>query len=824
MDPVVGFLEREGLPAPERVIALSGALRCADGSKVRPHLCLVGDRVWLAGADRTHGVRIDVLAAQPLRYVPGRLGDTLVVGNHAIGIPIGRGDAVRRLLATVRLRRTSRQEPAPPPLSERYVAGLRPVDELWLDTFRDADEPLLAWLPTDTEVAVASELLDRDVEAPWRFFLTSKRAGLVAISVVGDVRCELFAAGTPMTMRTSLGRAYVHVGSVAWRAPWGSRERYQAIAPLVGLAATDRLLGFAALCWRAGKGAPAARAEARGTLALPACAAHPLAALARAVVLVDDVPAPEARPNARADTRPNAPADAPGDGRVQHALRDLRLRAGDSSVLADWAAAWRISDELCLGLLARLLAGDDAGAAATWALSFHRRLHARLLAGAGDALDQAEIDLALAEHLHLCGAHDEMTALLAVRLAALPAPELGDLVPPAHAQAALPEGGYTARARMCMLLASVRDRDAGPLLTLAMLEPLVPAHAARLAGAATGELAAAAREAHAMLLPDGLEAQAEPAPPAMRALPARVVDEVIQHPSTRRGGVLAGVQSLLARMERPDRAVLTSYCERLDSGRHQTALAALRDAAMALGVPGIDGYLSRGDKSIGARAYEGRPPFLLLGVRHLEPGSDLAMGPAELRFLIGAEVAHLRFGHTRLTSEDVWTGAWQTGKAGLDLLFATLPMLRGIHLVDRIHDLLDLYRIPVVGKVLERGVGRVLDKRRARYERSPEAAHIAPAYEDLLAAHRAMQLTADRAGLLFAGDLRSAIRAIFRSRAEYRAELPIAEHYGLAEALTRSDHRGEILFQDLAIRIAALIAFFLSPEHRDARRALHGEA
>ncbi|HWN67210.1 MAG TPA: hypothetical protein VNM90_06195, partial [Haliangium sp.] len=602
----------------------------------------------------------------------------------------------------------------------------------------------------------------------------------------------------------------------------------------------DRLLGFAALCWRAGKGSQAARAEARGTLALPAVAAHPLAALARAVVLADDAPALERRAGAwpegasGAVTRPgsetvteaatDAGTEAFGAGRVQHALRDLRLRSGDSSVLADWATAWGISDELCLTLLERLLAGDDAESAAGWALPFHRRLHARLLAGAGDALEQAEIDLAFAEHLHLCGAHDEMTRLLAVRLAALPAPELGDLVPPAHAQAALPEGGYTARARMCMLLASVRARDPAPLLTLAMLEPLVPAHAARLATAATGELSAAAREAHAVLLPGGLEVQAEPALPAVRALPARVIDEVIQHPSTRRSGVLAGVESLLARMERPDRAVLTSYCERLDSGQHMAALAALRDAAMALGVPGIDGYLSRGDKSIGARAYEGRPPFLLLGVRHLERGSDLAMGPAELRFLIGAEVAHLRFGHTRLTSEDVWTGAWQTGRAGLDLLFVTLPALRGIHLVDRIQDLLDLYRIPVVGKVLERGVGRVLDKRRGRLEGSPEAVHIAPAYEDLLAAHRAMQLTADRAGLLFAGDLRSAIRAIFRSRAEYRAELPIAEHYGLGEALTRSDHRGEILFQDLAIRIAALIAFFLSPEHRDARRALHGGA
>jgi hypothetical protein len=106
-------------------------------------------------------------------------------------------------------------------------------------------------------VTVASELLGAEVEAPWRFFLTSKRAGLVATTVVGDVRCEVFAERAPMTLRTSLGRRYIHVGDVAWRATWGSREHYQVIAPLLVLAATDRLLGFAALCWRAGKGSGA---------------------------------------------------------------------------------------------------------------------------------------------------------------------------------------------------------------------------------------------------------------------------------------------------------------------------------------------------------------------------------------------------------------------------------------------------------------------------------------------------------------------------------------------------------------------------------------
>jgi hypothetical protein len=666
-------------------------------------------------------------------------------------------------------------------------------------------------------VVLASEL-GGSMRAAWRFVLTSQRAGLVAISPVGDVRFDALPPGASMTVTSSLaalGRAHVQAGPLTWRTTWRNREDHETLAPLVALPAAERLLAFAAVCWRASKGTGAARAEARGVLALPSIATHPLAALARAVVLADE-PAPGEQ------------ADA---GRIERALRELRRRAADSSVLADWADTWRLPDAARVSLLERLLASAEDAEAVRWALPFHRRLHQRLLAGAREPLAQAAIDLELAEHLHRAGAHDEMTALLQARLAALPAPELGDLVPPAPSPGGAPEGGRTVRARMHALLVAARPQEPAPLRALAMLEPLVPTHVARLAELATGEVAARAREVHRVLLPGGLEAPGDapvdvpvdvPAP-VVHALPPGIVNQVIEHPSTRRGGVLAGLQNLLARVERPDRTVLTSYCERLDSGRHQAALTALRDSAMALGVPGIDGYLSRGDKSIGARAYEGRPPFLLLGVSHLEPGDALGMTPTELRFLIGAEVAHLRFGHTRLTSEDVWNGAWQTGRSGLDLLFTTLPVLRGIRLVDRIQDLLDLYRIPVVGKVLERGMNKVFEKRRARLLESPEAVHIAPAYEDLLAAHRAMQLTADRAGLLLCGDLRSAIGSIFRSRAEYRAELPIAEHFGLAEALTRSDQRGEILFQDLAIRIAALIAFYLSPECREAERALRGE-
>ncbi|ACY17017.1 hypothetical protein [Haliangium ochraceum] len=845
MDTITDVLAHHGLAAPERDIALSGTIRTKGDASVKPHLILVDRDVRLVGVDKKGGdaLYVDVLAAKPLRFESKRFGDELVVGKHRLSIPLRRGDAVKQLLATARLRRGEGAISGVRVLDGRYVDDFRAVDALWLGKFLAPDEPLLAWLETATKVTLDSPVLGK-VDVPWFFYMTTERSGLVALSEVGDVRVERFPPGAAMKVRSSLGRTEVRMGGICWRAGRKHADAFRALEPLVRQGAAGRALGLAGQCLRAGKGSAASRREAERLLRLPAAFEHPLSVLARQLVLADGAPV--------------------FDEQVDAALAALAKESPDGAVLAAWSDDWPLDQGVALGLLGRMLdmaerapEGAEERALVSWSLPFHRALHRRRMAAVEGDLERAEIDLALAEHLDAAAAWSELIALIDTRLATLPAPELADLLPPTRAEEADDDmPGHTVRARLYALLAHalearaevLADSDPGAkararalravslkapavsrqleaLRTLAMLEPLVPSHLDHLSELASGTLADTAREARAVLERGGLapveaeEATGQGPGAPVGALPPQVVEDVIQHPATRGNGVLSRLQNLLARVEHPDRSVLTSYCERLDSGAHADVLTDLRDAAMALGTPGIDGYLSRGDKSIGARAYEGRPPFLLLGVRHVDGSSDLHMRPSELRFLIATEVAHLRFGHTRLTSEDVWTGAWQTGKAGLDLLFTALPMLRGVKLVDRLHGLLDMYRMPVVGKVIERATTTLVERRRGG---EPEEVNIAPAYEQLLVAHRAMQLTADRAGLLLCRDLRSAIRAIFLSRTEYRAELPLAEHYGLVEALMRSGQRGEVLYQNLAIRIAALISFSLSPAYREAEAALYG--
>ena len=84
----------------------------------------------------------------------------------------------------------------------------------------------------------------------------------------------------------------------------------------------------------------------------------------------------------------------------------------------------------------------------------------------------------------------------------------------------------------------------------------------------------------------------------------------------------------------------------------------------------------------------------------------------------------------------------------------------------------------------------------------------------ILAAHRAMLLSADRAALLLSGDLVSTIRAFFLSHSSLLPELVIAEERGLCHILRLQGDEQDVVRKELAVRCAALIAFYLSDEFK----------
>jgi hypothetical protein len=369
--------------------------------------------------------------------------------------------------------------------------------------------------------------------------------------------------------------------------------------------------------------------------------------------------------------------------------------------------------------------------------------------------------------------------------------------------------------------------DARALAVLARLQPLVLSRLRSLSSAAEGDLAERAELTIRMLEPRGLGAEngACDGEIEIGELGRYSIEQLLCHPLVREGGVLLGrLQALLAAVPSPDRGVLRDYCESLAGERHPHAAAALSDAARAFGVPDVHAYVSRGNKSVGLRAYEGAPPFVLIGVRHLEGDAELTMTRSELRYAIGAEIAHLRYGHARVTSSEVWAGALSKSKQGLDFALGVLPMLKGMRFADKISRVVARIPLAAARRVLD-GAGSISGRMRSGLMIVPSPRPINDGVlsrinEELVAAHRVMQLTADRAGLLLAGDLRSAVRGLLLLRRDHQKLLVEAEREGIEAVLARRDPGGTIEHQDLAIRVAALIAFYLSDDYEKLRAEL----
>ncbi len=834
---VCRFLQQAGHGTVHRCIPLRGDLTLPDGRTAPAWLCQTRMGVWIASAIEEQGKLIDVLAAHPVGYEERLLGDRLTVGLLQFTIPYGKGAAARTALAMGRLLRDAAfpvfEDAALPkgPWIEEIVA----LEAVWLRAQLSPEDTLLAWLHTSTPANLETPL-HQGAAPSWRLLISEQRAELVAVSRVGDVaRTELPLSSLEVVEQT--GRNEVCAGNIRWSTTLSNGARFLAIARLPGLQGAARLREAARLVARGGS--KGAADEAQRLLTTNTDSTDAIDVLLHA-------------------TLHGVKEDALL-GVAKEVVDALKTTDPDSQRLVDWLVGWSPDTTLAVAILDAIIVAGDGPETAAWGLPYHRALRDRLTAQEDDAFERAALDIALAEHLLYAGQPEEAARRLEARLSSLPDEDLALVLPPEQSDLTSGEGGQAAHIRVLELLVRARgEQDTADLATVALLarhQPLV-AHRldALIAATPPGNLRERARRARALLAPGGLGT-----PPVFDARPSRPLPadlvELLQHPVARSGGALARVQAALAKVEPPDVGVLRRYCERLTTRLSEAAVAAVADACVMLGTPAIPTFVSQGEHRTGLRSHERPEPFLLIGGDHLNPDSDLALQPAELRFLIGAEVAHVRFGHSRITSDEVWAGVWDKGTTALTATASILPFLRYLP-VDLIGNdrtyravrtiiperwLRTIYGVSetaTLAKAVTNDLGKLGDVGAGAFDFAGSAASrvrrltttsesapaigadIGPDDRRLVAAHRVMQITADRVGLVLCGDLGAAIRAMFLAQARLRPELGIAERVGLTEALRRRTPTDQAVLPGFAVRVAALTAFWLSDDYARLRQAI----
>ena len=751
----------------------------------------LGDEVLLVQTDRglwlMEGDEAPVdLTADGRLTLESRLGrDRVHLGGRSFLAPVGGAGRVRSVIGLGRLARSGpRRGELPDAL---FVQGGFTVEEDWLRRSLAEGEEVLAWLETAATWTFAGPVV-ASLEAPCRYLLTDRRAQLVAVSDVGDVHAVDLPVHA-LAVTELVGRDTVISGEARWRTTLSNASLHRAIAPAQSKVGAERLAAVAAIRMQEGRGRSKSVARARHLLE-------------RATALGDDAVAPLGRSWLDARGRDEPMAVLLGDpAAVQAALQLLAGERGGER-LAAWARAWGLEADAQLALAAGLRAVSSADREL---LPLHRQAwkEARSVAS---GVRLAGLHRDLAEHLLAVGETDAALERAEAALAELSPVSLDDLVVPSDGGDGGLAAAHAVRVDLIEIAGAARGGeglDSASIEELARLQPLEPARVLALASVSSGDLAARAGRVAELLEDIGTSTPFEPR--RLRPLKPKLMEDTLPHPAGRGGRGVDPVQRWLAReAEAPDYSAIREFAERVDEGAHSEVIAALQDASLVLGQDAVvEAYVSRGARTSGVRACEGPPPFLLVGIDHLQEG-PLRLGGGELRFAVGAEVAHLKLGHARLTAQSVWDKVFEEGPTFLATLADFAPF------------------IPVRGAVLAKGLQLArlipLSKLRSKVPRGPGG--LAVAWGDLLVACRAMQLTADRAGLLLCGDLRAAVRGMLLTSPAGREVLGRADRHGLRWALHRQDADGEPVPTQLALRVAALLAFWLSDEYPRLRDAI----
>ncbi len=275
-----------------------------------------------------------------------------------------------------------------------------------------------------------------------------------------------------------------------------------------------------------------------------------------------------------------------------------------------------------------------------------------------------------------------------------------------------------------------------------------------------------------------------------------------------KGGLFDSMQELLASTTIPDQSVVKSFAERVGVKNYPWLQEMIIDMTYALNMPTPEVYIARGDNSSSIKGFEDSIPFILVGINYLEEESEFYLTPEELRFALAVEIAHLYFGHSRITSSDVWRGAMDKGMFVLNTILAVVPGISAItsnfDKLTRITSLLN--KVDSISDKVK-GITETVDGNLAFTKEQEKE-------RELLAISRLMELIADRlAVVLVKGNLALAIRSLLVTNPKYATEMITIQKYGLEGMLAKKDANGNFIYQELSIRIHGICSFYLSEDY-----------
>lgn len=444
-----------------------------------------------------------------------------------------------------------------------------------------------------------------------------------------------------------------------------------------------------------------------------------------------------------------------------------------------------------------------------------------------DLINQTLFDINYSEFLIKTGHKRKAGRILKKLLKNLPDETISDLLPARTLDLTGNKSGQLLKLSIFDLLAAAKGNEDSvkEIQKTAQLQPLNFERLNNLANSKDKKLKKKASDIIKILNKDGLSEDEIPDfYTNFPNLPEEIIDNTLRHPAILKKGSFYSVQKWLSKIKTDDYTAVKNYSEKITIENYKNIFELLENIRQIFNIAKVEYFVSKGDRSNGIIGYNGNPPFLIIGNKHLDENSELYLNMNELQFIVASEVAHIYFKHSKITSKDVWRGVAEKGSFLLDALLAIVPAAgiigKSVQNVPKLNGLTKIIRtsnqVVSNGKNVYDTALKVTDYYLKKFKTGSKN----ETEQKLLAASRLMQFTADRSGLAVSGNLKSAVRAIFLTGKYYYELFEDAKNTSLKELILKENNDGSFKNQEAALRLANLFSFYISDEFHQIRKKL----
>lgn len=706
----------------------------------------------------------------------------------------------------------------------RYIEPMTLAQQSWFYKVKNEGELLLAFLEISTMLKINGEKVAKNTDK-WYFVLGTENCCAVAFDAFGDVTAVLNLIETGIIVKQEIGRDTVVAGEHKWLTTLSNDNKFFEISTASLMPRIERIRFAARKNWIE---------KEKDTVSNNV-------ALSLSEELLKEKDSTFDYLSHKYITVAQENRDKPFDtitldDDLKIILQSLFKDEQPSAHLLEWIDLWKISYPNALRLIQLILHAGISVPDQAELLNTHRDIRDAFLKKEKDAVIVLGCNIHFAKHLVACGLKEEAVALLKIMLDSLPDETLSDLLPSDDTDITDDSNGQVIRTAILDLLVDATEGEDSLKyqLQVSQLHPLSVERMGKLATESGGELHEKANLLSS-ILDNAIEWDAinpNNQIDQLSSLTENQLKKELPHPAGLEGGMFESMQKWLAKVPLPDYSSIKLYAERLNPQNYSAHSNIITDIKHAMGINDLEVYIARGDKSTGIECFEADPSFMIIGINHLTDGAAEFLSPGEFKHIAAAEIAHLYYKHTRITSNDVWRGAKDKGLFVLDTFLSIIPVAGFLG-----NSIKNFSRLSTVSSVLQKSVnlGEWADKGKSAIDYSTTAVGFIKKdkpikdpqrvkEQEMLVTSRLMELTADRTGLLFSGDIVSSIKAIFINSAVYRPYLDVVKRYGLNDLLKKTDENGAFIYQDLTIRLSALFAFYLSDEYSKLRATINSES